>query len=71
MTDPQITPELEALIAKRIMENQPHLYALAQALEALGTHGQLEVVFDVRGRVVEKMTIVERKSWVRQAQPKI
>lgn len=64
---PEITPEMEAIIAKSIMENRPHLYELERHINEI-PHGQLEVVLDIRGGRVEKMTFVERKSWIREKQ---
>lgn len=64
MTEEDITPELEAFMVSRIMENKPYFIALENALNELGTHGILEVKLEVRGRKVERMSIIKTQTWI-------
>lgn len=61
----ELTPELEAMIAQRIMENRPYLYELEQHVAAV-FHGAIEVKLEIRAGSVEKMTFTNHKSWIRE-----
>lgn len=64
MTELDITPELEAKIAKAIMENKPYLIAIEDLVQQV-KHGVIDVKLEVRGSIVEKMSFFETKSWLR------
>lgn len=64
MIDSEITPELEAKIAKAIMENKPYLIAIEDLVQNV-KHGVIDVKLEVRGGIVEKMSFFETKSWLR------
>lgn len=64
-TNPALTPELEALIAKQIMENKPYLLEVEEQVHALGGYGTLDVRLDIRGGVVEKVTFYSGRVWMK------
>lgn len=67
-----LTPEVEALIVKRIMENKPYLLAIEEIIQRACQRSEpkgfcsVEVRLDVRGNVVEKITTTETTTWIRQ-----
>jgi len=65
--EPALTPEVEALIARRILENEPHLLVIQDRIKSLSTgYGSLDIKVEVRGGRVEKVTFYEGYSWVRE-----
>jgi hypothetical protein len=54
MNDPALTPELEAIIARQIMENRPYLIALEDKVQEV-KNGEIVVHVFIRTGVVEKM----------------
>jgi hypothetical protein len=50
--------------AEMMKANKPYLMALEELVEAID-YGQIEVILDVRSKAVEKMIVVNRKTWLR------
>lgn len=63
MTD-EITPELEAKIAKAIMENKPYLLEIEDRVNVV-KFGEIDMKLVVRGGVVEKVSFFETKTWLK------
>ena len=51
-----LTPELEAFIVGKIMENKPYLLALEERVQQV-KNGEIEVKLFLRTGVVEKMEV--------------
>lgn len=67
--EPTLTPELEAFIAKKIMENKPYLIEIEDRINELGGFGTLDVRLEVRGGKVEKASFLSTKTWLRIKTP--
>ncbi len=61
----ELTPEMEALIASKMMENRPHLIELENRIQGI-SFGHLEVIIDIRNSRVDKMTFIEKKACIRE-----
>lgn len=65
MKDPVLTPDLEAVIAKVMKQNKPHLVKIEELIQDL-YDGNLEFKVDVRSGRAEKISVVSVKTWVRE-----
>lgn len=63
MTD-DITPELEAKIAKAIMENKPYLVEIEDHVATM-KYGEMDLKLTIRGGTVEKISFIESKTWLK------
>lgn len=50
--------------SKMLKDTKPYLIALDDLVNEVN-FGQIEVILDVRAKSVEKMTVVDRKTWLR------
>lgn len=71
MSEQQLTPELEAMIVQRIMENKPYLLAIEDAVQqAMDTStpkgfGTVDIRLEMRGGKVEKVSTFSTSVWMR------
>jgi hypothetical protein len=63
--EPILTPEMEAFIAKKIMENKPYLIEIEDRINELGGFGTLDIRLEIRGNKVEKASFLSTKTWLR------
>jgi hypothetical protein len=61
----ELTPELEAFIAKKIMENKPYLIQIEDMVAELNGFGTIDLRLEVRGGRVEKISCFATKTWLR------
>lgn len=64
MIDAEITPELEAKIAKAIMENKPYLLEIENRVADM-KFGEMDVRLTIRGGNVDKVSFFKTETWVK------
>ncbi len=53
-------------LARYLAEHKPYLIEIEEAIEAIGTHGVIEMKIEVRQSKVEKLTFWKGSMWLRQ-----
>lgn len=66
MSEPKLTPDEYAELMKN---TKPHLIKLEEEFSKVD-YGTVEVKFEVRGGVVDKMSFFESKTWLKPNKPK-
>lgn len=65
MSDTELTPAQEAMIATAIKTKKPYILAIEEAAQNLD-YGTMDVQMEVRAGAIEKMFFFNKKTWLRE-----